>query len=161
MSFRKLASQMIALGLVTTGCFQLLTNIGSVAKAPTYKPGPSETPEGTEAKSVEVTSTELSNTKSVASIASDSTESQKMTVGANNILAGTSVSIAPGTLNIPASIIIEQGADLGDTTLLQEVTLANNTTVTGSGSGVIVRPSVDTVLQKPLQISLPLPLVLV
>jgi alpha-tubulin suppressor-like RCC1 family protein len=105
--------------------------------------------------------TEVSSTKSIAAVDSQAKEDVVLAVsGTGNSIAGTSISIAPGSLSISTSIIIEQGADLRDTSMTEEVTLTDNTSITQAGSGVIVRPSTSATLQKPITLNLPLPVTL-
>ncbi|MBC7531752.1 MAG: SUMF1/EgtB/PvdO family nonheme iron enzyme [Oligoflexus sp.] len=105
----------------------------------------------------QLVSKEVSNAKSIATVDASSTIALKMSVSDTSPISGTSISIAPGSLQISADIIVEQGADLSSTTLTQEVALAGDVSITGAGNGVIIRPSVATVLQKPITLNIPLP----
>lgn len=135
----------LLLGLLVTSCFKTpMASQGSVKRLGKDK-----------AAGV---ATEVSSTKSIAAVDFQAKEDVVLAVsGTNNSIAGTSISISPGSLNISTSIIIEQGADLRDTSMTEEVSLTNNTLITQAGSGIIVRPSTATVLQKPITLNLPLP----
>lgn len=97
----------------------------------------------------------LSDTKTLAVI--EGTEAVTLSVADNNRLAGTSVVFPAGSLAVSTSIIIEQGADLADTSMKNDIALAADIQITQAGSGVIIRPSESVTLAKPLQLSLPLP----
>ncbi|RYZ60225.1 MAG: hypothetical protein EOP07_01500 [Proteobacteria bacterium] len=135
----------LLLGLMVTSCFKTpMASQGSVKRLSKDK-----------ASGV---ATEVSSTKSITAVDFQSKENVVLAVnGEKGSIAGTSISIAPGSLSISTSIIIEQGADLQDTSMTQEVSLSNNTAITQAGSGIIVRPSTATVLQKPITLNLPLP----
>ncbi|MBC7658088.1 MAG: hypothetical protein H7249_00115 [Chitinophagaceae bacterium] len=102
-------------------------------------------------------STDVSTTKSITQVDAGSTTALRVGVSDTNALKGTSVTLPPGSLNISTSIVIEQGADFANSNIASEVQLVGNVSVTGAGNGVIVRPSENAVLNKPLTISLPLP----
>ncbi|RYZ57220.1 MAG: hypothetical protein EOP07_10515, partial [Proteobacteria bacterium] len=135
----------LLIGLMVTSCFKTpMASQGSVKRLSKEK-----------ASGV---ATEVSSTKSITAVDFQSKENVVLAVnGEKSSISGTSISISPGSLSISTSIIIEQGADLQDTSMTQEISLSNNTAITQAGSGIIVRPSTATVLQKPITLNLPLP----
>lgn len=103
---------------------------------------------------------EVSSDKSVAVINANTTEDLKMAASDQGDLAGTSITVTPGSLQISTTIVIEKGSALADSSVANEVALAEDLEINQAGDGVIVRPSVPTELNKPLKLSLPLPAVL-
>ncbi|RYZ79483.1 MAG: hypothetical protein EOP04_27640, partial [Proteobacteria bacterium] len=73
-------------------------------------------------------------------------------------LEGANVTISPGSLSLPADIVMEQGADFSETTVGSELGLGTDIQVNGTSPGLIVRPTVETNLQKPLTVLMPLPI---
>jgi hypothetical protein len=102
--------------------------------------------------------TQLSETKSITTVNTDSTSDTVISVGTGNTLSGTSITIAPGSLKVLTNIIVEQAADLGDTSVVSEVALTSDVAISAASAGVIIRPSSQAELSKPLQLNLPLPL---
>ncbi|RZA25696.1 MAG: LamG domain-containing protein [Proteobacteria bacterium] len=131
------------LGLLASSCFQAVV--------------PTSTSVTRGARSAKAT-TQLSETKSVSTVNLAATTDTVIAVASGNTLSGTSITITPGSLNISTDIIVEQAADLGDTTVVSEVALAGGVSVSQAGAGVVIRPSSQAELTKPLQLNLPMPI---
>ncbi|RYZ89543.1 MAG: hypothetical protein EOP04_06550 [Proteobacteria bacterium] len=102
-----------------------------------------------------VSPSETSELKTVSTVDPDKT--QKLSAPAVQGLEGAHVTISPGSLNIPTDIIMEQGADFSETTAGNEIGLSTDLQVNGTSPGMIVRPAVETILQRPLTVLMPLP----
>ncbi|MBC7532551.1 MAG: hypothetical protein H7318_13330 [Oligoflexus sp.] len=129
---------------ITSSCFNApIQSVGTVAQGRKF--------------AAFVNATDVSTTKSITTIDSKATDPLKLSVSSSNELKGTSITISPGSLQISTTIVIEQGADFADSSASSEVYLANDVTVTNAGNGIIIRPSENSVLSKPIQLNLPLP----
>lgn len=98
-----------------------------------------------------------SQAKAISAVDSNSKEDIQLTMASSSPLAGTSVTVQPGTLSISTSLVIEQGVDFADSSLNSEITLSEDISIKQAGQGTIIRPSEDAQLSKELQLSLPLP----
>ncbi len=105
-----------------------------------------------------VSPSETSELKTVSTVDPDKT--QKLSAPAVQGLEGAHVTISPGSLSISTDIVMEQGSDFSETTVGNEIGLATDLQVSGTSPGMIVRPTVETNLQKPLSVLMPLPLIL-
>lgn len=132
---------LLVLDMTVGGCFKLGT----------------QAPGKTSGSASRLSTVLTTQTKTTVAVDAASAVPLTMGVAANSTISGTSVVIVPGSLTISTTIIIEQGADLVDTSMQSDVALANDIQVTQAGNGVIIRPSESVVLSKPLQLSLPLP----
>ncbi|RYZ91250.1 MAG: BspA family leucine-rich repeat surface protein [Proteobacteria bacterium] len=95
--------------------------------------------------------------KSTATVDPTSTKPVLMTASPKSSLAGTSVTISPGTLSIATVVIMESGVSLGETSVVRDTQLTSDITIQSAGPGVVIRPSEQSDLKIPLQISLPIP----
>ncbi|MBC7660736.1 MAG: hypothetical protein H7249_13655 [Chitinophagaceae bacterium] len=144
MSAKILVILSISFGL--TGCFNLpLTSVGKLATS-----GAGET-------RAAAPSSGTTDAKQIANVDSNSTVSVALTTPKVTGLSGASVVIQPGSLGVSASLIVEQAADLGDTTMSAEMGLGGDIHVTQSSPGMIIRPSENVDLKKPLSLAMPLP----
>ncbi|RZA22642.1 MAG: hypothetical protein EOP10_14885 [Proteobacteria bacterium] len=128
-------------GLSTSACFQTpIASVGSVTGNRN-------------------TATALSGTdaKSVTTIQANATENVMLSAPNLGGMQGAGVTIQPGTLGVSVNLVIEQAADLGDSDMATEIGLADDISVSSSTPGMIIRPSENADLKKPLSISMPLP----
>lgn len=72
-------------------------------------------------------------------------------------LSGTAVTIEPGALAIAADIVIEEAASLKETGVLNDLGLQGDVTVQKEGTPVIIRPTENAVLLKPMALEIPAP----
>lgn len=113
--------------------------------------------DGSASGTVQAASTALGDGKEYASVDSDSKEPVQLTTPKASGLSGASVVIAPGSLGISVSIVVEQASDFGETSIANEMGLADNIQVTSASAGMIIRPSENVDLKKPLSLAMPLP----
>jgi hypothetical protein len=113
--------------------------------------------DGTASGTVQAASTALGDGKEYASVDSDSKDPVQLTTPKTAGLSGASVLIAPGSLGISVSIVVEQASDFAETSIANEIGLADNILVTSASAGMIIRPSEQVDLKKPLSLAMPLP----
>ncbi|RYZ56994.1 MAG: hypothetical protein EOP07_11145, partial [Proteobacteria bacterium] len=137
-------ASLLVLALSVSSCFKVpLTATGKL--------------DGSASGTVQAASTALGDGKEYASVNSDSKEPVQLTTPKASGLSGASVIIAPGSLGISVSIVVEQAADFGETSIASEMGLADNIQVTSASAGMIIRPSENVDLKKPLSLAMPLP----
>ncbi|MES2746103.1 MAG: hypothetical protein V4655_11790 [Bdellovibrionota bacterium] len=128
-------------GLCTSACFQTpIASVGSVT--------------GNRNATTALSGTD---SKSVTAIQANATENVMLNAPNLGGMQGAGVTIQPGTLGISVSLVIEQAADLGDSDMATEIGLADGISVTASTPGMIIRPSENADLKRPLSITMPLP----
>lgn len=98
-----------------------------------------------------------SGSKLQAVVEPSESETVTVSVPSQSKLQGTSIAIAPGSLQISTNLVVEEGVSIGATSLLSEASLPEDVTISGATEGIIIRPTENVLLSKPLQISLPLP----
>lgn len=86
-----------------------------------------------------------------------SEETLTVSASATDSLAGSKIQVAPGSLQISTTLIIEPGVDLSATSVTSEVGLSDDIQIKNASTGFIVRPAENVSLKNPLKISLPLP----
>lgn len=142
MRVEKLLCALTLVAFSTTSCFQMgNTSLGTVKTN----------------SQMGVKSTAVSETKSIAVMDPSSTSDQRLTTSQDSPIGGSNVVMSPGTLGIAASLVLEQGANFGDTSVASEIGLAGDVTIQGTSAGLIIRPTEAVSLKKPLTISMPLP----
>lgn len=112
---------------------------------------------GTTVRGVPAIATVTATGKTLATVTAASKETITVSTTAQSALAGTSVNISPDTFNMSSALVIEAGVLLSETSVQNEVALADDVQIQSASAGVIIRPSDAVELKKPLQISLPLP----
>lgn len=138
---------LVLIGSLLNGCFGLaVKSSGSL--------GTGNARSGTIEKAA---STAISATKAIATVNPDSTVATSLTAPTVQGLSGASVIIAPGSLSIAAEIVVEQASDFGQTSLTSEMGLAADIQVASASPGMIIRPTEDVDLKKPLALAMPLP----
>ncbi|RYZ90814.1 MAG: hypothetical protein EOP04_02775 [Proteobacteria bacterium] len=98
----------------------------------------------------------VETSKSVVTVDAHATTAQRFEVPSGTALSGTSVVIAPGTLSSSVSLIVEKGVSISDTSIANEVALADDIVVLSASPGVIIRASENVDLKSSLKISLPI-----
>lgn len=86
-----------------------------------------------------------------------SEETTTVTATTSEDMTGTQIQIAPGSLQISTTLVIEAGVDLSETSVASEISLSDDIQIQSASSGLIVRPAEEAELKTPLKISLPLP----
>lgn len=95
--------------------------------------------------------------REIASYDPYASTAQRIESGNIAALGGTSVTLEPGALAVPANIVIEEGQPLKETSIMSELGIQDSVKVTGSAPSVIVRPEENASLQKPMTLEIPLP----
>lgn len=96
--------------------------------------------------------------KSVSAVDSNSTTDVQLTAPAVEGLQGAGVTISPGSLGLNIDLVVEQANDFSDTSMAEEMGLAGDIQISASSPGMIIRPSENVDLKKPLTIAMPVPL---
>lgn len=134
----------LTLGILLSGCFKVpVSSDGSVLS------------ESVAAQLVE--SKPVSESKNVSTIDPNSTVEQKLAAPQTTALQGAAVSIPPGSLSIAAELVVEQAADFSETSITSEMGLADDIQVSNTSAGMIIRPTENVDLKKPLTLAMPLP----
>lgn len=94
--------------------------------------------------------TEAGGAKLKAAVQADSTQSQTISATEDGSIKGTAVTIAPGTLSVSTDLFVEVGVSIQETSMLSELSLPEDVTLSAASQGVIVRPSEAVELNKPL-----------
>ncbi|MEK7153848.1 MAG: hypothetical protein AAB834_07905, partial [Patescibacteria group bacterium] len=76
--------------------------------------------------------------------------------GPAGALSGSSITLSPWSLSIAANLVVEESVPLSETSVAASLNLRSDLTVTPVGAGLIIRPTSDVDLTKPLLISMPL-----
>ncbi len=71
-------------------------------------------------------------------------------------LAGSSVTFPAGSLAIAADLVVEESVPLSQTSVASSLGLSSDLAITPIGSGLIIRPTANVDLTKPLTIAMPL-----
>ncbi len=119
---------------------------------PVHSLGQVETP-NTELRITQPTT--VTPIKSVSAYDANSTAPMQVD-GPSGSLSGSSITMAPGSLSLSVDLVIEESVPLSETSVTSSLTLRPDLTVTPVGAGLIIRPTSDVDLSKPLQIAMPL-----
>jgi len=76
--------------------------------------------------------------------------------GPSGNLSGSSITLPAGALAIAVDLVVEESVPLNETSVAASLNLPAEMTLTPVGSGLIIRPTSDVSLSKPLMISMPL-----
>lgn len=93
--------------------------------------------------------------KNITEYNPDSTTATELR-GPSGNLSGSSISLPPGSLSISTSIVVEESIPLSETSIAGSLGLRSDLEITPVGAGLIIRPTSEVNLTKPLQISMPL-----
>ena len=130
-------------GLSVSACFNApITAVGSISSS------------GVSNKLAALGTTE---SKSVSTVDPNSTSDIQLSAPAIRGMEGAGVKIAPGSLGIAVDLVVEEAADIGNTSMMSEMGLADDIGISSASPGMIIRPSENVDLKKPLAISMPLP----
>lgn len=94
-------------------------------------------------------------TKAISSY--DSNSKVATTIPApSGALAGSSVTFPAGALSISADLVVEEAVPLAQTSVATSLAISSDISIKPVGSGLIIRPTTDVDLTKPLTISMPI-----
>ncbi len=71
-------------------------------------------------------------------------------------LAGSTVTLPAGALAIAAELVVEEAVPLSQTSVTSSLAISSDITITPVGSGLIIRPTENVDLTKPLTIAMPI-----
>jgi hypothetical protein len=102
-----------------------------------------------------VTATEVSESKAVSKFDPNS-KADTAIVGPSGALAGSVITLPAGSLAIATELIVEEAVSLSDTSLVSSLSMDSAVEVKPVGAGLIIRPSENVDLTKPLTIAMPI-----
>jgi N-acetylneuraminic acid mutarotase len=99
----------------------------------------------------------VSSTEGKAVAAYDPTSKVSTTIPApSGALAGSSVTLPAGALAIAAELVVEEAVPLSQTSVASSLAISGDITIKPVGSGLIIRPTENVDLTKPLTIAMPI-----
>jgi hypothetical protein len=99
----------------------------------------------------------VSSTESKAIAAYDPASKVATTIPApSGALAGSSVTLPAGALAIAAELVVEEAVPLSQTSVTGSLNISADITIKPVGAGLIIRPTQDLDLTKPLTIAMPI-----
>ncbi len=132
----------LSFSLLLSGCFNMpILSKGQVSPLNT-QPRLAET-------------TEVAAGKSVSAFDPKSTVATTI-AAPSGALAGSSITFPPGSLGISVNLVVEQAVGLSQTSLTSSLGISSSVAITPVGAGLIIRPSENVDLTKPLTIAMPL-----
>lgn len=99
--------------------------------------------------------TSTSETKAVA-VFDPNSKVDTAIVGPSGALAGSVITLPAGSLAIATNLVVEEAIPLGETSLTASLGLNSDLAIKPVGSGLIIRPSENVDLTKPLTIAMPI-----
>jgi len=102
-----------------------------------------------------VTATEVSESKAVSKFDPNSKVDTAI-AGPSGALAGSVITLPAGSLAIATELIVEEAVSLSETSLVSSLSMDSAIEVKPIGSGLIIRPSENVDLTKPLTIAMPI-----
>ncbi|RYZ60491.1 MAG: BspA family leucine-rich repeat surface protein [Proteobacteria bacterium] len=92
-----------------------------------------------------------------ALIAPSNSETFALVAPEGSSVVGSTIKISPGTFNQTTRLLLEAGLNLSETSIATDIGLPLDAVVQSAGMGVVIRPSEAVSLNRPLEITIPLP----
>jgi N-acetylneuraminic acid mutarotase len=136
----------LTLGMTASGCF----------KMPLASMGKLDSP-GIAQGITQAASKSVAEGKEIATFDPDSKSDVQLTMPKVQGLTGARVVVAPGSLGIAVDLVVELASEFGETSMSGEIGLADDIQVAAASPGLIIRPTENVDLKRPLSLAMPLP----